>query len=118
MLPPPTVGEIVAKHSRSTLPLGPTSCGNRPVRRANLQLLPSALPGIDIVTFDGYALVSQIVANPALFGLRNATAACVTPFVPPFACQRPDDFFYWDGAHPTKAGHAIIAGYVAAALAK
>src|SRR4051794_9429479 len=30
------VGEIVAKHSRSTPLLESTSCGNRPVRRANL----------------------------------------------------------------------------------
>ena len=51
MLPPPTVGEIVAKHSRSTLPLGPTSCGNRPVHRANLAFgeirFIGCLPGQD-----------------------------------------------------------------------
>jgi phospholipase/lecithinase/hemolysin len=37
----------------------------------------------------------------------------VTPNVPPFACQNPDDLLFWDGIHPTKAGHAIIAQQIA-----
>ena len=76
----------------------------------------SALSGIAIVPFDAFALITAIVANPAVFGLTNATAACVTPHVPPFACQNPDEFLFWDGIHPTRAGHAIIAQRVASLL--
>jgi NAD dependent epimerase/dehydratase family enzyme len=36
------LGEIVAKHWQFTLPLGSTSCGNRPVRRARISFLSIA----------------------------------------------------------------------------
>jgi phospholipase/lecithinase/hemolysin len=78
-------------------------------------LLP--LPGITIVPFDAFALVSAIHATPGQFGLTNVTDACLTPDVPPFACRNPDEFLFWDGIHPTHAVHAIIAAQVAALLA-
>ena len=71
------------------------------------------LPGIEIDEFDAFALTTAIVASPATFGFTNATSACVTPNVPPFACGNADDFFFWDGIHPTTAGHAVIAQQVA-----
>jgi phospholipase/lecithinase/hemolysin len=33
----------------------------------------------------------------------------VTPNVAPFRCYDADAFLFWDGIHPTKAGHAILA---------
>ena len=79
-----------------------------------LEMAPmSALPGITIVPFDADSLVHGIVASPSAFGLTNVTDACVTPLSPPFRCQQPDDYLFWDGIHPTRAGHALIAGAVA-----
>ena len=69
----------------------------------------SALPGIEIVRFDAYQTLSAISADPAAFELTNVTTACITPGVPPFVCSRPDTFLFWDGIHPTKAVHAILA---------
>ena len=39
------------------------------------------------------------------FGLWAVEA----PGVAPFTCQDADEFLFWDGIHPTKAGHAILA---------
>lgn len=69
-----------------------------------------SLPGIDIVRFDAFATLDAVVAHPLRFGLQDATDACIAPFTPlPSRCAAPDRFFFWDGIHPTRAGHAIIA---------
>ena len=54
-------------------------------------------------------ILDAIVANPAAFNLTTVTTACVTPSVAPFSCQQADEFLFWDGIHPTRAGHAILA---------
>jgi outer membrane lipase/esterase len=92
------------------------------VFNANLETLLTALeaglPGIEIVRFDLYATVNTIISNPAAFGLTNVVAPCITPSVPPFTCRRPDEYFFWDGVHPTRVVHAIIAQQVEALLAQ
>lgn len=77
----------------------------------------TALPGIDIRYFDLYAAVTDIVTNHETFGLTVLDAPCITPDVAPFVCADPDTYMFWDGIHPTRAVHAILAGKVQAFLA-
>ena len=69
----------------------------------------SGLPGITIVRLDAFRLLDEVVADPAAFGLTTVTTACLTPSTPPWTCFHPDEFLFWDGVHPTAAGHAIVA---------
>jgi len=76
----------------------------------------SALPGISIARLNAYALLNDIVANPQGYGLTNTRQACVTPFDAPFFCQTPDEYLFWDGIHPTRAAHTIVAQTAASVL--
>jgi len=78
----------------------------------------STLPGVSIARLDAERILNDLVASPASFGLTNVTAACIEPGESPFTCQAPDEFLYWDGIHPSKAVHAILAQETATALSK
>ncbi len=67
-----------------------------------------ALPGVDV--FDLTGLLRDIVADPAGYGLLNATLPC--GFVDVYVATGggcTQAFLFWDGVHPTSAGHAVLA---------
>jgi phospholipase/lecithinase/hemolysin len=73
--------------------------------------------GLDIVRLNTFALVDQVVANPAAFGLADATDACIRlDTVVGAFCPNPGKFLFWDGIHPTVAGHHLLAVRADAAL--
>jgi phospholipase/lecithinase/hemolysin len=77
----------------------------------------SGLPGINIVSVDLFGALNSMVANPGAYGLTNVTDMCITPGVKGNAqCESPSDYLFWDGIHPTSAGHAILAAQIGAAL--
>jgi len=70
------------------------------------QLQPQIISGT-IVEFDLFQTLRDIV-NGNVNGL-NVSDTCVTPNIPPFACRKADNYLFWDGIHPTKAGHELFA---------
>ena len=83
---------------------------------ATLEGLESGI-GVEIVRLDVFGLLNQIVAAPAAFGLVDVTDACIALDTRANAfCARPDTFLFWDGIHPTKAGHRLLAERANAAL--
>ena len=76
------------------------------------------LPGIQIAQMDVSGQMAAVLHSPGNFGLTDVTDPCVTPNTPPFTCQQPDDYFFWDGIHPTKAVHAVLAQLAAGILAQ
>lgn len=61
--------------------------------------------------FDVYGLVGAVVADPAAYGLANVTDACGALSN---GCD-PATALFWDGIHPTVAGHALLADAMIAA---
>lgn len=81
-----------------------------------LRQLQVALP-IQLTTLDLYQLINAIIASPAAYGIRVIDKPCLTPGVIANAvCDKPDKYLFWDGIHPTRKGHALIAGYAKTVL--
>lgn len=76
-----------------------------------------ALSGVDVITLDLFTKLRNFVADRSDFGFINVDTPCVIPNQPPFTCSKPDTYLFWDGIHPTKAAHAIIAQDAAQAIA-
>ena len=67
----------------------------------------------NIFTLDIFALIHHVVANPATYGLTDVSDNCYDFGM--FSqgtgalCSNPDEYLWWDIAHFTEAGNAIIA---------
>jgi outer membrane lipase/esterase len=81
-----------------------------------LNTVVGAIPGVKIINI--FNTFQELVFYPQEFGLTNSTDACVTPEQPPYACKKTDDYVFWDGVHPSKVAHGIIADVVAEELAQ
>jgi len=81
---------------------------------ATLKGLQDALP-VRFARLDVFDILNRVVADPDTAGLSNVQDSCITPDtnVHPF-CAQPDRFLFWDGIHPTRAAHAILARDAAA----
>lgn len=73
--------------------------------------LETSAPSLDIVYFDVFGLLNEVVATPEPFGLTNTEKPCLSFGVTgDFLCRDAQRYLFWDGVHPTRAAHAILAG--------
>jgi len=73
---------------------------------SRLMTTAAAQPNTNIILMDLYKISDPLAANPGRFGLTNATNSCLNGVT---ICANPDGYLYWDGVHPTAAGHRLIA---------
>ncbi|HEY1072939.1 autotransporter domain-containing protein [Brevundimonas sp.] len=71
-----------------------------------LNATAAARPGTNIIMMDLFKIGDVIAGNPSAFGVSNVTQPCFNGVT---VCANPNDYFYFDGVHPTAAGHAVIA---------
>lgn len=103
-----------------TLSLTPSFGGGNPaapladagVQGFNTQLLSNLFtqaalhPNANIILMDVNTAGAFLAANATRFGFTNVTSPCFNGVT---VCASPGTTFYWDGVHPTTAGHAFIA---------
>lgn len=86
-----------------------------------LAQLDQSLGDIEIIAFDTFGALNDIVANPADFGLTDITHRCYTGDDLKFTgggtvCAASDSYLFWDGIHPTSAVHGILGTQMLAAV--
>ncbi len=78
-----------------------------------LATIASARPGTRILQVNIAGLFSAAIANPSAFGFANVTNQCLTTVACVTASQAVQNtYLFWDGVHPTTAGHALVANAV------
>ena len=97
----PDIGLTPAVESAGSAASG---LGTALATQMNLALASRLSGEAGVLTFDVFGLLDSVVASPSSYGLVNATDACGAIL----GCN-PSSYLFWDGIHPTSAGHAILA---------
>jgi len=72
-------------------------------------------PAADIMQFDTFSFLNDVITNPADYGLTNSQDACL-PSLLVLPCADPENYVFWDVFHPTTQAHGIIASAFAVAV--
>jgi phospholipase/lecithinase/hemolysin len=88
---------------------------------AALDAMLDEFPTVNIIRFDVFSLLREVVSKPDAFGFTNVTAPCYTGYVLPASptdtvCPTPDSYIFWDVEHPTAAVHALLAARMLGAM--
>jgi phospholipase/lecithinase/hemolysin len=83
--------------------------------------LPARFPDSKIQIADVYRLRSLIDRYPKVFGFTNTTESCYKAVAlggDGSVCPRPDQYWFWDHAHPTTRGHKLLSSLLVLELLK
>lgn len=72
-------------------------------------------PTANIVQFDTYSFLNDVILNPTNYGLSNSQDACL-PSLLDTPCANPDSYVFWDVFHPSTRADAVIASAFAKAV--
>ena len=79
--------------------------------------IETAFPQVSITRVDMFTVITDAVDNPGDHGFVNVEEACLTPLVYAGAiCKSPDGYLFWDGIHPTRMGHEMLADAVLSSM--
>lgn len=70
---------------------------------ARAGLIPGLPAGLDLMAFDVAGYLDEVISDPAAFGFDDVTTPCVLQQT---GC---DGYLFFDGVHPTTAGHLLLA---------
>ncbi len=75
---------------------------------------------VNIIRFNTFMLLTDLVSNPGTEGFNNVTDPCYDGFVAPGSgsqeCTEPDSYLFWDIEHPTAAFNIYLAEEVVYAI--
>ncbi|MEA2108071.1 MAG: SGNH/GDSL hydrolase family protein [Pseudomonadota bacterium] len=78
-----------------------------------LQGFEAAIPAVEIIRLDTFALLTQIINNPAAYGFTNVTDK---KFDEDAETVAEGNYLFWDEIHPTTMTHKLVAGFAASLL--
>ncbi|MGK7932445.1 MAG: SGNH/GDSL hydrolase family protein [Microcystaceae cyanobacterium] len=64
---------------------------------------------LNLIEIDTFSYYNAVFANPADFGLTNTTDPCIEA---DSVCTNPEEFFFYDGIHPTATVHRQFGEFV------
>lgn len=73
---------------------------------AQVSAQAAANPNSNVIFMDVNRAFNVLLSAPGRFGFSNATDRCLVGIV---VCATPDSYVFWDGVHPTAAGHRLVA---------
>ena len=75
--------------------------------------LEFALPGLNLIEVDSFAVSNAIAANPGAYGFTNSTSPCFDGVT---ACSNPDEYVFWDDVHLTARANVLFGDVFAHAV--